>query len=316
MGLSNTYKVLINNQNVFAKLESKPLSITITDERDFVSDRAEITINNAQNITVPSKDAEVTIFINDTLMGRYKITSISLSSDNGYTLTIQCSGVDFKNKFKTKKYRKFTKENGNNTLGIILDTIASSNEYKHIISDTLKNEVIDDMIQNDETDLQFLNKLAKKFNASLKVNNNTIMLVERAKHNLPTININRKDITSFSMSADNLYNFQSVLVQYQDIDNGGTKEIIVGSGHPQYKIKTIYKSLEMAQKIAYKKLKELSQRKYEISLIVDGNEYIQAESVFKLSNIHDLIDGSWSVDTATHNLNDNGFVTSVKAVSL
>lgn len=33
-------------------------------------------------------------------------------------------------------------------------------------------------------------------------------------------------------------------------------------------------------------------------------------------NIHDLIDGSWSVDIATHNLNDNGFVTSIKAVSL
>ncbi len=315
MGLKTTHKVLINNQDIFAKLESKEISITITDERGFASDRAEIVINNAKNISVPSSDAEMAIYINDTLMGRYKVTSISLSSRDGYTLTIQASGVDFKNKFKTKNTRSFTKEKENNKISDVVETIASANGYKSVISNSLKNQQLDDTVQS-ETDLKFLTRIAKQFNATVKANNNTIMFIERTKHNIPSKQLQNSRIVSFELQANSLYNFKSVSAYYTNLKTGGTLKTQVGNQEPIFTLDRIYKSKDMAQKVATRKLTELSQRKYEIDLILEGDEELQAESGFEIANLHELLDGNWSAETVVHHLTSDGFTTNVKGVSV
>lgn len=305
------YLIYINGTESTNLIYDKLISMTLTDNANNESDELEIVVSG--NFIRPKYQDEIKIYLGYGLdisfVGLFKVQS---TSKNFTQLSIRATSVDFSDNFKVK--RNITYEHL--SIKQIAEQIASKHQLK------LKSDYHDLYIlsqaQSNESDMHFLNRLAKEYNAIFNVKNDTLYFMKKIKEQnksdeLPRYFIDVNHCQDISIEYSNTTMYGSCEVSWHDTKENKTFKTIYpqNGGEPVLKFKSSFKNEAHAIERAKAQLQRANQGLVTGSLKKEG-ELIFAGGVIQLLNNIDLDITEYQITRVTHDLNkQNGWTTTI-----
>jgi len=294
------FKVIANNKDVTETISKNLISLSLIDEIGISAD--EVTIKVKNDFKRPKYGDELKIFIQGKYYGIYIVqTTTKTQSD----LTIKATATNFTNSLKKKHNRSFE----NIKVCELISKFASENnlEYKCDIDFTFRH-----LAQTDESDLNLLVRLSKQLNAQFNIKNNKIIFIKtkQENENLPKFNIDIKEAINYSIKYNAKIIYNSVRAIYHNTKENKQKEIIYGSGEPQFVIQDSFKNEAEAYKRAKSYYEILNKGSVTGNITIPGKE-VRAGGILVLSGFNED-DGEYSIKRVTHNLSASGYVVRVE----
>ncbi|EGG94656.1 phage late control D [gamma proteobacterium IMCC1989] len=326
MGLTPSFKVIAESKNITPLLVERLLELTIKDNAGIKSDTFEIRLDDKNNdLEVPRYGAELEVFLgykananhkeNIQIMGRYIVDEVDLIGPPD-TVVIRGKAADLNKGLKEPKTRTWQKPGATPEripLKDILDTIASEHGLTPKLGADFAAIDYDVVNQTNETDLNFLTRLARNAGAIAKPANGFLLFVKRGEaktvsgKKLPAISLTRKQVTSWHVSLIERGDYASVVAKYRDTKEAKEVEITAGSGTPVYTIRKSFKDAAKANEAAKAQLEEFQRGKSTVNIQLPGDPSLIAEAPLYLSGFRTGVNGSWVIETATHSYTNSGY---------
>ncbi len=322
------FKILANNNNVTEQIKERLIRLSITDEIGFVSDTITIVIDNHDDqVEVPARGVELEIYLGydvDALvkMGKFMVDEVELSGPpDQISITARSSDTFEKSNLGSlvsPKSRSWHDINFSNVVAVI----AKENKLSPLVSPRLEGIIVDHIDQTEESDLAFLNRIAQTLDSYVKPTNGKLIVApigvavspKKEEKPMPTTKLDVTDINSWRLRIAERNKISSVEVKYHDKKRGIVDTVRSGKGKPCFCVPHTYASATTAMRIAKSKLAALIRGVYELELTTSGNPAICAESIIKISNLTQAINGEWIIKSATHELSGSGYITQINAI--
>ena len=310
-----TYSITIDDKALAENLKDRIVNLTITDEVGFVSDMLQVKFSDYDNkLKIPKVEVKIKVSIgfNPLVeMGTFVVDDVKLGE--GF-ISVGAKGFDTRNDLKSKGSKNFKTTN----VSEVVEKIAIENGLEAFISDEYKNVSTDkNIIQQNESALHLLRRLAKSFDAVFKIQGTRLMFVGKnsgrtvsGKPNT-VIMIDKKSVTSWSMRMSGRAIYKKVIAKYIDVDSGLIHDVTVGDKPPVMRIKTPFNDKSKAFSEAKTILNGSGFEDRSLTLTVPGNVLLRAETIIEVSGFKKEVDGRWVVLKAAHTL-DSGYTTKIE----
>ena len=303
------FKILANEKDVTTTLQKELISITFKDEANEKAD--ELTIKVRGEFARPQYQDELKLYLgydNDLIYcGSFLVQTTS--RDSFKSLSISATGVDFSNVLKEK--RDITYERI--SIKAICKQIADRNILK------LKSDFDDvnilSIAQSSESDLHFLNRLAKDYNAIFNIKNDTLVFLHKTKDNqisndLPSYTISSNNVESITIKHSNKTLYKSCTSIWHDTKENTIKKVTVGVGEPVLINKGSFKDAADAKVKAQAALERAVQGLRTGSLSKDGEVIFAGGKLILKDTVDD--DGEYQIKTVSHNFSSNGWTINLE----
>lgn len=298
------FKIIANDKDITSSLKKELQSLTFKDEANEQSD--ELTIKVSGEFKRPKYEDELRLYLGygDDLV-YYGLFSVQTTSrENISTLSINCTGVNFSNILKEKRDITYEKI----SIKDICKQIADRNVLK--LKSDFDDVSIVSIAQSGESDLHFLNRLSKDYNAIFNIKNGTLIFTHKIKENkknedLPEYNVSANQVSSISIRHSNKTLYKSCKSIWHDTAENKVKEITVGVGEPVLINKGSFKDEADAKIKAQSKLQKATQGLVTGSLTMEGDAIFAGGKLNLTDTIED--DGQYQITSVTHNFNSGGW---------
>lgn len=315
MGLSYLpqFRVTANDKDITAALQARMEEMTITDETGFVSDTFEVRLadtDEANPIKMPPTGAELGVWIgyNGTLTykGTFIADEIELN-DAPARMTIRAHAAPYdqtpkgKLDFQTQKTRSWPP---GTTIGAMVSQMAAEHGMTGATSPELTNVQLPHIDQMAESDINFLIRLAKRYDAIAKPVAGKLIFAKRGNAkavsgaDLPQITLARTDVVpgTLRMVQSTKESPGTVVAFYRDVWNATRHQVSVGNGLPVKRIRAAFKNAAMAQAAVEAELARRARGERRLSFSIVGRPDITAESNLTMDDtFRDGIAGDWIV---------------------
>ena len=225
------------------------LSLSFEDSAGTKSDR--VVINLPPNAIRPKPYAEIELSLfnssGDVLKcGKFYVQSVARV--NNKSLTITATGVKFSEEHKKKKSYNYQ----NTKLSSIVNMVAKRLKCK--VKFTVQDTKIESLYQTQESDINFLYRLAEEYNALFSIKNNYVYFVSRLDNSLPVTIIDVTKASSINITHSARTFYKSVEAVFYDAKKAKNTKVKVGQGGPTLQIKGAFKNKQDAQIKAKRKL--------------------------------------------------------------
>ncbi|UAA38228.1 late control protein [Paraneptunicella aestuarii] len=327
MGLTPSFKILAESNDISAKIKHHLIGITVTDNADNKSDTVEITLDDENNqfaLPEPKAKLEVWLGYKETKLqklGIFTVDEIEFSGSPS-TLVIRAKSADLNEGLKEPKTKTWQKPGTNPErikLTEIVEEIAENNNVTAKIGADFKDVDYDVVNQTNESDLNLLTRLGSKLGAIAKPADNKILFITKGEaksasgKTLPQIFISPSDVSSWSVSIVERGNFNSVVATYYDTALAKEVEVPAGKEKPVYSFSKKFKDEAEAKQAANSQLKAFQRGKKKLSLQLPGHPSLMAEAKLTLSGFRDGVNGDWVAESVTHTLGEQGYTASIQA---
>jgi len=168
--------------------------------------------------------------------------------------------------------------------------------------------------QQNESDLHFLNRLAKEFNAIFNIKNNTLVFRKKIKNSkkndkLPTYTIDVKDNETLNIKHSNKTLYKACKAIWHDTKENKAMEILAGSGSPVYVYKCSFKTPAEAKTKAEAKLQIANQGIISGTLSIPGEVMFAGGILNIVNSLED--DGKYQLTSVEHVLDSSGWKTNL-----
>ncbi len=234
-------------------------------------------------------------------MGRYIVDGFSVRPGQ---VIVRCKGFDGKTSIKNS----FDGMYEDKTLSEVIKEVAARNNLSAKVSPEFNKEKRT-IIQQGESDLSFLNRLAKENDATFKVQGKEILFVPRGKgesstgEKLPSIEIDIKTISpNWSYDDDPRDDFGEVTASFFDLSTGEEGEVKKGSGEPKKKLQKTFHSKSEANAAVSAEFSKSRESAERLSLSLQGNASLKSERRTSIRGLDPEVDGSWIITKAHHRI--------------
>jgi uncharacterized protein len=215
-----TIKVLYNGKNISADISNSLLSLTYTDKTQGESDELDIALEDSSKLWqfdwFPDKGATITAYINDgngsTLnCGSFQLDEIEQAgSIDGDFITFKCIAAGITKGVRTKNNSAHQQK----TLREIANTIAAKHGFK--VEGNIANITLGYATQHQETDLQFLKRLALEFGYVFSLRDNTIFFssIYDLEERKGVLVLKRQDLISYSITDKTANTYKHARVKH------------------------------------------------------------------------------------------------------
>ena len=293
-------------------IRDRLIFLSLSDEAGIQSDRLEVTLDAREPSPTIELGArlEVALGSDDTLvdMGIYTVNELT-DSGPPFTLKIVAHGISFASGLNQHRDSSWD----TTTLGEIIATVAKRYGLKNKVSEIGLTEI--GHIDQSESDMAFLKRLAQNYNAVFKLQDNTITFVEKALGKsasgikLPEIEVS--NFISRTRTSSIRSRNSGVRAYYYDDKSRQRKLVFVGKEGQVFTLRFNQKDEITALKKAKSKLVELSRSNDTLRFLVPFNPSYSAERTVLVKNINPTLDGKWTILKATHTVSDR-FLTEVQ----
>lgn len=240
-------------------------NIKIEDNEGDEADK--LNINLVWSNAKPRVKDEIKIYVNDNFLGSFII--VSLKYEYKRSIEIEAISADFTKDFKTKKNRTFL----NTTYANIIKQLARENSYNYKI-DFIRSYEIVTLEQHDQSDVAFLDKMAKDLNLSFSIKNNTLIFFDRDKQsNRITYSYHANNAISFSWEEKETIKYNSCEVTWHNTKSGMDEVVRVGQKEPVLKITSMQDSKDRALMLANTKLQNQQNEEQSANLKILGEPF-------------------------------------------
>lgn len=331
MGLNVTpgFRVVANQADITATIASRFISLRLTDETGVTSDMLEITLADDPDdpIALPPTGAELELFLGYdgqlTRMGMFVCDEIEMS---GWpcNMVIRARGAVFdktpkgKANLQSQKTRSWA---ANTTMGAMVAKIAKEHGMEPAVSASLKSIPLPHIDQSDESDLNLLVRIGKKYDAIVKPADGKLVLAKRGEsksvtgQELEDITLTPDSgITSFHVTLSKRDGAGTVVAYYHENKRAKRHEVKVGKGEPVQRLKQYLPTKAMALAAANAELAKRNRQKGTASLTMPGRPDVSAECSLALEGFREGVDGEWTITRVGHDLTKaDGYSCSIEA---
>lgn len=316
------FVLVANETNITSLVRARLVSIRYTDAVGLDSDILEIVLaddDEQQRLTIPPKGAELTFSIGYGVdirkVGMFVCDEVEVS---GWPeqLTIRARAATYEKskggKADLQSQKSRTWEKGT-TLGAMATKIAKEHGLKPVIAAKLANIPLPHVDQTDESDLNLLLRLARKYDALVKPSGGSLIVSKKGASTtasgaaLPKVQIYREDVTDFRMVRSSRETAGMVVAYYHAVKEAKRHEVKVGKGEPVRRIKQYYPTQEMALAAARADLARRERGMETLSFQTVGGYDLVAEGMVELVDFRDGVSGVWLIKSANHSLDVGGW---------
>ena len=191
--------------------------------------------------------------------------------------TIRATGVDYCSTLKKKRNESYE----NLRLDELVAQLADRNKLAYRCDfDHLFFKYIS---QTNESDLNFLSRLAKKHNAAFNIKKNTLIFLKQTAEALPLFSFDINKLTSLNIQHLAKVYYNSCSAIYWDTKDNQKISVTVGSEEPKFVIKGFFNTKNEAKTAAASKLQELQKNTIQGSFQLPGQK-IYAGGKMRLIN--------------------------------
>jgi phage protein D len=265
------FKVVVNGRDITAILRPLLIELATTDDAQDDSDALELVLMRDPKLTIPERGALVELslgWVNEGVkqVGRYVVDERAID-ESAKTVILRCKATPFNVNTQYKQMQSHkTQVWQASTLGAVLKSIAQRNRLNDSISPELATIALTRFYQRQESDLHLVQRLAKQYHASFKINGGTLIFQafnssQTVKGQaLPVHRYHLKDLDDVRYSDGGRGEGGSCVARYRLKNQKKAVEVSVGSGEPVRRLKGVYSSVVQAQQAALAYLQRTQKR--------------------------------------------------------
>jgi hypothetical protein len=302
------FKIEANGSDVTALLQKNLLSLSLRDNDGEEADELELKVIGAFKRPKLKDRVRVWLGYDGELefFGEYEVQNTERENNN--LLTISATGVSFSSNIKVRQSHTYN----NKTLKEIAGIIAKRNLLK------LKSDAyiqIDHIVQHHESDIAFLDRLAKRYNLIFNIKNNTLVLKKRVKDEkksdeLPRVEVSANDCLSLRIQHTNKTEYKSAQAIWHDTKSNKQKEVTIGNGEPKLVLKKHFRDAKEAKEILKARLDSAGRGTKNGTLTISGRAVFAGSILVLSDSIED--DGEYSIKRVSHDMNaSDGWKTTI-----
>lgn len=309
------FRITANQSDITLLVEDRVKSLTVTDESGFTSDSLELTLEDADPlnpVAFPTTGAELEVWLgyDDNLqrMGVYIADEIEVSGWPG-EMVIRGRAAPYeaskggKSDLQTQKTRSWAK---GTKLGDMVAKIAKEHGLQPAVSVSLKSVTLPHFDQTDESDVSFLVRVARKYDAMVKPGGGKLVMAKRGESktaggdDMPTISLAATHCSRWSMNQSTRDSEGTVVAYYHNRGEAKRKSVTVGSGDPVRRLRNNFPDEASAKRAAQGELDKRGRRKNKLSLTMPGDPQLAAEARLQLSGFRQGVPTTWLVTRVQH----------------
>lgn len=321
MGLSELsvpWSLVANNADITKSIESRLISLDISDSAGMESDTLEVALSDHDpGIKLPSTGAELVATISGVRMGLFVVDEVVLASPPPVVrLKAKAAAFDASHGGQSQIQSQKTRSWEDMTFGALVATIAGEHGLKAAVSSDLARNQVGHNDQVNESDIAFLTRIAYRYDATAKPVEGRLVVVPKGSGQsvggapLPTISISPKQVTRWQVTLGKRGVSSAVVATFRDVKTGEDVEVRIGQGEPVRRLIHVFPDESTARQYASGEQIAGKRGGSKLSLSLPGNPRLRAESKVSLSGFRSGVDGTWSIVTAKHHLDGrSGYVT-------
>lgn len=292
------------------------VSLSITDEAGVKSDTLELEIDNRESFKAPPKGAEIQAWLGyepqPTYMGRFKVDEWEKRGP-AKTLRVTARAAELTTEIRAAKTRDWDDK----TVGEIVQKIAKDHGLTASVSGSLASIKVKHIDQQNESDLGFLSRLAKRVGATFKLADGKVLFAEKGSSSLPSggektaLRLTPAMVGDWSASSAERGSYKSVICLYVDHAKGARKRVTEGSGKPCHRDRRLYATEVEARAAAKAQLGDLTRGKVSFQTTGPGMPDVFAEGLVSAEDFDPDVDGEYLIKSVQHSFDSSGFTTSL-----
>ncbi|HIC8602021.1 phage late control D family protein [Citrobacter freundii] len=342
---SPAFSIVIEGKDVTTVLDTRLMSLTLTDNRCFEADQLDLKLDDADGlIALPRRGAVIQLALGwkgQPLFpkGAFTVDEIEHSGAPD-RLTIRARSADFRETLNTRREKSWHQT----TVGEVVKEIAARHNLKVALGKDLTDKALDHLDQTNESDASFLMKLARQYGAIASVKDGNLLFIRQGQGRtasgkpLPVITITRKagDGHRFTLADRGAYT--GVIASWLHTREPRKKETtsvkrrrkktttpkepeakqgdyLVGTDENVLVLNRTYANRNNAERAAKMQWERLQRGVASFSLqLAEGRADLYTEMPVKVTGFKQPIDDAeWTITTLTHSVSpDNGFTTSME----
>ncbi|USD29496.1 phage tail protein [Pseudoalteromonas sp. SCSIO 43201] len=335
MNLQPHYSIKANGSEVANTLKNRLVEVSVTTRTGLASDTCYVRFDNLAEapIALPSPSDKLEIAMGykegtkdqsapSTKLGIFEVGAYELTGPNR-SLTLFGNKVLWDKDFKALKVRSWPK-NGKDEpvlLDKLIKEIAAEYGLQAKIGDSFQGLEIPH-IEQSESDMQLLSKLAVQFDAIMKIADDKLIFMAKGTGKslsgkaLPSATIGKKQLTAWKLNANHHKLIKSVDAYFYDQALAQKKQVSAGSGTPKTALTYVHHTQAQAQAAADAMLSRLARAHRVVALSVVGDPALVAGGVITIKEVDDSLDGDWFISEVKHVINHAGFASHLTCEAL
>ena len=306
-----TAKIEIDGEDKTRPIWEYLESLSYEDSEKDESDSVEISVANDPAFSLPPHGAKVRLWLgykedNLRLMGTFEVDETSLELSPA-VMRIRARSASFGKKDKEKEDKEWEKL----SLAELAEKIAAKHGYKSKVTLEVYYE---EAAQTQESDLNFLKRLAEEAGGSFAIRDKTILIYPPNRASRPKATLVYTESCRGSFTWTDREKYGKVAAKWWDVLRAEEKSIEVGGGDGEatYKIKKRFKSASEAQAAAKNKMAGLNRGGIRGNLTVPGDPTLVAGAEITLEGFTPQeINGSYLGTKVRHSMTRSGWTTQV-----
>lgn len=288
-------KCIVNGKDISDKVKDYLVTMVVVDNDGTDADTLDMTFANY--IKRPEGEDIIKLWINDAFYGIFTVNETQTDDEN--LLNVSATSANFHKTLKTKK----NKGHGETTLHTLIGEIAKNHKLKTKID--FEDIAYENIVQEKESDLHFLKRIAEKYDAIFSIKNE-ILIFRKRDAEFPEFSVDINDCKPWSIKHIARKKYNSCTASWRSTKENKTMTATSGSGEPVLKVTGEYLSDTDALTTAKGSLAKSQRQTKEGTLSKEG-EYLSAgSSLLIIGSKQD--DGKYTINTVTTTVDrDMGF---------
>lgn len=319
------FALTLDGQDITSKINPRLVSLTLTEARENAVDELTITIDDSDGrVAIPRKGVKITL-----QLGWHGAGSATSLVDKGSfivdevehegapdVLVLRARSAEMAKPVRTRKDRSFDKK----TVAEIVGQIAKDNGLTPKVSQSLQKKIIDHIDQTNESDMHFLNRLGKRFDAVATVKKDALLFLpidegsNSKGENLPTVTLTRRDGDRHRYHTASRDAYSGVRAQWHDADDANEKSELVGEDENAKRLRHIYPNQAAAEEAAKAEWNRVERGKATLQFTLAlGRPDITPMMGVRFAGMKAPIgETEWLVVKVSHSLSGQGFTTQLE----
>nr|WP_231875212.1 contractile injection system protein, VgrG/Pvc8 family [Gluconobacter thailandicus] len=258
--------------------------------------------------------------------GAFVVSGASRGGQKGgvRTLTVRAHAAPYQDTpggitdFQTQVTRSWA---DGTTIGAMVQTMAAAHGMASAVSPFLAAVVLPHMDQVEESDISFLVRLGRLYDAIAKPAGGKLLFIARGLSqtvggvSLPVIKLTESDVSSWHWDEDRREAPGTVVTKYHVPKSAQMHAVSVGSGNPVRLLKRKFKSQAEAKAAAMAEMSRRARGAIRLEIDMPGNAAVTAEATLNLDQTFGPdVEGVWLVNSVVHEQDKgSGYKTQIKA---
>lgn len=312
------WRVTLDGSDLTEKMRPRLLELTLTEQRGDDADELSVQIHDHDGrMAIPPRGALLRVAIGWKDAGLVDKGSFTVDevehSGAPDIISIRARSANLTKPMRTRKEKSWHKT----TLGAILKAIAGKHGLKAKVDGKLAAIQISHLDQTNESDVHFLTRLAKRFDAVSTVKAGTLLFAPIGKGEtadgtaLPDATIARRDGDQHRYSLAGRDNYTGVRAYWTDKKGAAQKDVLVGDDENARRLPGKYHSEAEAKQQAEAAHKRIQRGAATLSYTLAlGRPDLYPEQRVRVQGFKAEIDGTqWLISKTTHTITGSGGYT-------